>query len=133
MINLSFFYVRWMSNMPTYPISTCLHVKSLYCLHIPLTPRKVKNLPKITSRNQERIFHDFQHKLEFWRVANILFDFDLNGLIMFEFNYLLVWLEKKIHKLLSFYAQDTVVIFINNIIQWLFNSQIQYLEHSLYM
>jgi hypothetical protein len=52
-------------NMPTYPISTCLHIKSLYCLHVPLTPRKVKNLPKITSRNQERIFHDFQHKWEF--------------------------------------------------------------------
>jgi hypothetical protein len=46
-------------------LSICLHVKSLYGLHVPLTQRKVKNLPKITSRNQERIFHDFQHKLEF--------------------------------------------------------------------
>jgi len=51
---------------------------------------------------------------------------------MFEFNYLLVWLEKNNYKLLGFYAQDIVVIFINNIIQSLFYSQIQYLEHSLY-
>jgi hypothetical protein len=45
-------------------LSICLHVKSLYCLHVPLTPRTVKNLPKITSKNQERIFHDFQHNFE---------------------------------------------------------------------
>jgi hypothetical protein len=43
-----------------------------------------------------------------------------------------VWLEKNNYKLSGFYAQDIVVIFINNIIQSLFNSQIQYLEHSLY-
>jgi hypothetical protein len=40
---------------------------------------------------------------------------------MFEFNYLLVWLGKKNYKLLDFYAQDIIVIFINNIIQSLFN------------
>ncbi len=51
---------------------------------------------------------------------------------MFEFNYLLVWMEKNDYKLLGFYAQDIVVIFINNIIQSLFNSQIQFLEHNLY-
>ncbi len=41
-------------------------------------------------------------------------------------------MEKNDYKLLGFYAQDIVVIFINNIIQSLFNSQIQFLEHNLY-